>query len=185
MFFSPSHREEIDKLRGEIREHIRSSLCQHDQTIEMTKCLHEAEKKLQQSRSEIVRLKIESEKLSSNENVANAAVSPPRSSQRIVENLQHIVDNEKDSANFKVNFKERVVLQDRIDPANINTTHTDEKIGPNDSQFSAASEVNIISYIPIRVSQLNWKIILLPTILGSIKANRPTTCLEPISVGFL
>lgn len=112
-------REENDKLRGEIRDHIRSFLCQTDQTMQLTKRLNEAEKNLHRARGEVFRLKLKIEDMvTSSENLAEGAspvyTVPPT---RVVENLKSIVEKKEEMATNvqpEKPLRERVVLQAQL-----------------------------------------------------------------------
>lgn len=112
-------REENDKLRGEIRDHIRSYLCQTDQTMQLTKRLADTEKNLQRAHAEVFRLKLKIEEMvTGNENLAEGAspiyTVPPT---RVVEDLKSFVLKKEDlTANVHPEkaLKERVVLQAQL-----------------------------------------------------------------------
>lgn len=108
-------RKENDKLRTDIRDHIRSSLCQTDVLMQLTKRLAETEKNLQRARSEVIRIKLKYEEmLTNNENLAEGVspiyTVPPT---RVVENLKHLMEK-KTETNDKPekHLKERVILQE-------------------------------------------------------------------------
>lgn len=112
-------REENDKLRGEIRDHIRSYLCQTDQTMQLTKRLADTEKNLQRAHAEVFRLKLKIEEMvTGNENLADGIspiyTVPPT---RVVEDLKSFVLKKEDlAANVHPEkaLKERVVLQAQL-----------------------------------------------------------------------
>lgn len=112
-------RTENDKLRSEIRDHIRSYLCLQDQTMQLTKRLTETEKNMHRARSEVFRLKVKIEEMvtSSNENMPTPSpiyTIPPT---KIVENLQFVFEKKEEAAiPPEKPLKERVVLQAQLEP---------------------------------------------------------------------
>lgn len=114
------YRAENDKLRSEIRDHIRSYLCLQDQTMQLTKKLNETEKNMHRARSEVFRLKVKIEEMvtnAGNENMATPSpiyTVPPT---RIVENLKFVVEKKEETAILPEKpLKERVVLQAQLEP---------------------------------------------------------------------
>ena len=112
-------RTENDKLRTEIRDHIRSYLCLQDQTMQLTKRLTETEKNMNRARSEVFRLKVKIEEMvtSNNENVHTPSpiyTVPPT---RIVENLHFVFEKKEEAAILPEKpLKERIVLQAQLEP---------------------------------------------------------------------
>jgi len=105
--------EENDKLRGEIRDHIRSFLCQNDQTMQLTKRLNDAEKQLQRARSEVVRLKISIDEMALKENVQTPSPIYARQPHRVTEDLKHMMESKEESPQMDRLLKERIVHQNQ------------------------------------------------------------------------
>ena len=111
--FFLNDREENDKLRGEIRDHIRSFLCQNDQTMQLTKRLNDAEKQLQRARSEVVRLKISIDEMALKENVQTPSPIYARQPHRVTEDLKHMMESKEESPQMDRLLKERIVHQNQ------------------------------------------------------------------------
>ena len=112
-------REENDKLRAEIRDHIRSSLCETDRTMQLTKRLAEAEKNLQRARAEVYRLKVKIDEMANNENIQPDNASPLYTTlpTRVVENLKFVFEKKETiSSQPEKPLRERVVLQNHQPP---------------------------------------------------------------------
>jgi hypothetical protein len=116
-------REEIDKLRAEIRDHIRSYLCQTDQMMQLTKRLTEAEKNLQRARGEVFRLKLKIEEMQSNENAPSTA-SPSYTVPPILvkENLKFLMEKKEIVSQPEKPLRERVVLENQLEQNTLNSS---------------------------------------------------------------
>ncbi|XP_057377585.1 protein Spindly-like [Daphnia carinata] len=115
--------EENDKLRAEIRDHIRANLCQNDQTMQLTKQFHEAEKNFQRARGEVFRLKLKIEEMAANDK-ATCASSPVYSvpPTRVVEDVKFVLENQGSIKQPEKPLRERVVLQNHFDSNTFNTS---------------------------------------------------------------
>ncbi|XP_046653557.1 protein Spindly-like [Daphnia pulicaria] len=115
--------EEIDKLRAEIRDHIRSYLCQTDQMMQLTKRLTEAEKNLQRARGEVFRLKLKIEEMQSNENAPSTA-SPSYTVPPILvkENLKFLMEKKEIVSQPEKPLRERVVLENQLEQNTLNSS---------------------------------------------------------------
>ena len=146
-----AHREENTKLRAEIRNHIRSNLCQNEQMIQIGRRLNESEKNLQRARAEVVRLKIKLDELAVNENAPNT--SPLRvshSSNRVVENLKFVLEKEEETPKVEQPLKERVVRQSNVDPIDpLPIKNTVAEIINSDST-SAVEQVSRVRFVETR-----------------------------------
>merc|ERR1712071_256960 len=132
--------EENDKLRGEIRDHIRSFLCQNDQTMQLTKRLNDAEKQLQRARSEVVRIKIAMEEMTVKENVDARSPALNVQPQRVTEDLKHIVQQQQDSPPVDLVLRERIVRQD---PSGNVVDDVDDSVCPSSMMEDADASVNV------------------------------------------
>lgn len=140
--------EENDKLRAEIRDHIRANLCQNDQTMQLTKRFHEAEKNFQRARGEVFRLKLQIEEMMANDK-APCASSPVHSipPTRVVEDLKFVMKNQESMKQQEKPLKERVVLQNHCDPNMFNTS-----AGVEEASIAEEQNHTIILDIPTKPS---------------------------------